>query len=190
MTENSEQWQPVVGFEDHYQVSDQGRVRSLHRVIVRSDGRRIRLPGQMLTPTPQTDGRLKVRWTGRTFRVHLLVLEAFVGPRPDGHVACHSDDVYTNNVLSNLRWDLPAANYEDQKRNGKSGKRPICSRGHQRRHPNLTRNDGCKACAAAHSSTFHAINRPLLAQLGKDALLTQEANRHYQLIMEGQPEAS
>lgn len=190
MTENDEQWRPVVGFEDHYQVSDLGRVRSLHRVIVRSNGRKIRLRPHMLTPTPQTDGRLKVRWTGRTFRVHLLVLEAFVGPRPDGHVACHSDDVYTNNTLSNLRWDLPAANYEDQKRNGKSGKRDICSRGHQRRHPNLTPNSACKACADGHTSAFHAINRPLLAELGKDALVAQEAERHYQRIMKGQPEAN
>ncbi len=33
-----ERWVPVVGFEECYEVSDLGRVRSLDRLVVRSNG--------------------------------------------------------------------------------------------------------------------------------------------------------
>jgi hypothetical protein len=37
-------------------------------------------------------------------KVHLLVLEAFVGPRPKGMLGLHKDDDTFNNRLSNLYW--------------------------------------------------------------------------------------
>lgn len=36
--------------------------------------------------------------------VHQLVLETFVGPRPDKTECCHADGDRTNNRLENLRW--------------------------------------------------------------------------------------
>ena len=50
-----ENWKPVVGFEGLYEVSDQGRVRSLNRV--RSNGRFY--PGKILSP-PKRGRYLKV----------------------------------------------------------------------------------------------------------------------------------
>src|SRR5262245_43976187 len=41
----------------------------------------------------------------RYFSVHRLILEAFVGPCPDGYVACHNDGTRSNNRPENLRWD-------------------------------------------------------------------------------------
>jgi len=58
------------------------------------------------------------RGATRHAQVHRLVLEAFVGPCPDGHVACHANDVRTDNRLENLRWDTRQANSADAKRNG------------------------------------------------------------------------
>ncbi len=52
------------------------------------------------------------------FRVHRLVLEAFVGLRPDGLECCHEDGDKTNNRLGNLRWDTKLANAADKKRHG------------------------------------------------------------------------
>ena len=44
----------------------------------------------------------------RFFRVHRLVLSAFVGPCPVGMEACHFPDRNpSNNHLENLRWDTP-----------------------------------------------------------------------------------
>jgi NADH:ubiquinone oxidoreductase subunit C len=37
-------------------------------------------------------------------KIHLLVLEAFVGPRPEGYEAAHLDDNSRNNHVSNLAW--------------------------------------------------------------------------------------
>lgn len=52
--------------------------------------------------------------------LHRLVLEAFVGDRPVGMVACHNDGNPNNNALSNLRWDTQAANVADAQRHGRS----------------------------------------------------------------------
>jgi HNH endonuclease len=53
----------------------------------------------------------------QTRAVHQLVLESFVGPRPDGALGCHWDDDHENNDLSNLRWCTPLANAHDRARN-------------------------------------------------------------------------
>src|SRR5689334_10373035 len=49
--------------------------------------------------------------------VHEIVLSTFIGPKPSGMEACHENDVGLDNRLSNLRWDTPAANDEDRRRN-------------------------------------------------------------------------
>src|SRR5215471_15602953 len=54
----------------------------------------------------------------RSVYIHHLVLEVFVGPRPDGMEACHADGDRTNNALRNLRWDTPVANAADKLRHG------------------------------------------------------------------------
>ncbi len=51
----------------------------------------------------------------KKYAVHRLVLEAFVGPCPDGMEACHFPDRNPeNNRISNLRWDTKAANQADR----------------------------------------------------------------------------
>lgn len=51
--------------------------------------------------------------------VHVLVLTAFVGPRPAGADGCHADDDGLNNRLANLRWDTRKGNMRDAVRNGR-----------------------------------------------------------------------
>lgn len=51
--------------------------------------------------------------------VHRIVLEAFVGPCPDGMEGCHGPDSdKSNNRLSNLRWDTRTENNRDCEREG------------------------------------------------------------------------
>ncbi len=65
-------------------------------------------------------GHLKVSLGRNNQRaVHRLVLEAFVGKRPDGMEACHWDGNPANNSLSNLRWDTRSGNRKDDIRHGK-----------------------------------------------------------------------
>lgn len=51
-------------------------------------------------------------------KVHVLVLEAFVGPRPEGYECCHYDNNRANNHCSNLRWDTVSNNQKDSIRHG------------------------------------------------------------------------
>jgi hypothetical protein len=52
--------------------------------------------------------------------VHALVLEAFVGPRPEGAEACHANGNRQDNRVANLRWDTPSANWSDRKLHGRT----------------------------------------------------------------------
>lgn len=117
----SETWKPVVGYEGLYSVSNQGRVRR----DAGGSGARI---GRILRPSNVgSDGHLGVnlhrnrKATG--FKVHRLVLVAFVGPCPEGMECCHGDDGNPrNNALANLRWDTHAANLMDRVRHGTSNR--------------------------------------------------------------------
>lgn len=106
----TERWLSVVGYEDHYEISDIGRVRSIRTNF---GNRRSRV----LKVRPTHDGYGYVELSRdnvqRKRKVHHLVLEAFVGPRPAGMLACHDDDDGMNNRLGNLRWDTPRSNYDD-----------------------------------------------------------------------------
>jgi hypothetical protein len=50
--------------------------------------------------------------------VHRLVLEAFVGPCPDGKQALHLDNNPKNNHINNLRWGTPKENHQTINRTG------------------------------------------------------------------------
>ena len=52
-------------------------------------------------------------------RMHVAVMQTFVGYPEKGQVICHYDDVKTNNQLSNLRYDTMKANGLDRIRNSK-----------------------------------------------------------------------
>ena len=123
MTEK-EIWKAIPGFPG-YEVSDFGNVRSWYN------------PGNHSAKFADTPKEMKQFFTGpvgkeylsinlyrnrkhKTKRVHCLVLEAFIGPRPPNKVACHGDGDKNNNRLSNLRWDTRAANEQDKMAHGRS----------------------------------------------------------------------
>lgn len=109
----TEQWKPVLGYEDLYEVSNLGRVRSLDRVECVPDKNgvyheRIR-KGRVLKPN--YDGRgnylhvsLRRSGSGISRNVHRMVAQAFV-PNPDGYKEVnHKDEDKTNNRADNLEW--------------------------------------------------------------------------------------
>lgn len=51
-------------------------------------------------------------------RLHALVMETFVGPRPAGLHVNHKDNDKSNNTLSNLEYCTPQYNYEQKKIHG------------------------------------------------------------------------
>jgi len=50
--------------------------------------------------------------------VHVLVMEAFVGPRRPGMQVRHLDSDPSNNTLENLTWGTPSENYQDRVERG------------------------------------------------------------------------
>ena len=118
-TPSAERWLPVVGFEGLYSVSDLGRVRSEARGWVPQS--------RLLKPDPRPrDGYLYIcLWKERRRRgicVHRLVLEAFVGPRPQGMQCRHLNGHKRDNRLINLCWGTSAENAADRDRHGRTAR--------------------------------------------------------------------
>lgn len=118
-----EKWRDVEGFPGHYAVSDQGRVKSLARVAPRVCCGRPRpqtVAERILRPGKDKSGYLVVRLGGKTQRVHSLVANAFIGPRPSHLEICHNNGVKTDNRSSNLRYDTHRANMADRVRHARA----------------------------------------------------------------------
>lgn len=132
----STDWRPVVGYEGIYDVSIDGRVRSRARRYETRPGVFANRSARMLQPQWTTDGYLIAflsrDGSKRELRVHRLVLEAFVGPCPEGMEGCHNDGDKTNNHVSNLRWDTRSANTHDKVRHGAhpQARKTHCPQGH------------------------------------------------------------
>jgi hypothetical protein len=113
-----EQWLDVVGFEGIYQVSNFGQIRSIKTGEVKK----------------QTISKLCHRpylslWKNNKVKIcrpHKLVMEAFVGIRPQGMECCHNDGNPQNNHLNNLRWDTPKNNHADKIKHGTTNRGERC----------------------------------------------------------------
>lgn len=133
---NQERWLPVIGWESSYEVSDQGRVRSVDRIVETQRGL-WRYKGKILRPGINRLGypvvSLKDADRGRTMKVHRLVLEAFVGPCPESFEACHNNGVRGDSRLSNLRWDSHTNNMLDKQKHGTDHqkRKSHCPQGHE-----------------------------------------------------------
>lgn len=105
-----EVWRPVPGWEEAYEVSSLGKVRSLDRVCIRRGPKGdARVKGSLLRPERPGNSkksRNKLQYNGRCqyFYTDSLVMSAFVGACPEGHEILHLDGDLMNDHLSNLRY--------------------------------------------------------------------------------------
>ncbi len=118
-----EVWRDVGGYEGIYQVSSRGRVKSMARTRIGRAGKPVRVFEKIMKQSPKNPKihprvELYKCDTYKTFCVHRLVLQAFVGPCPLGKQCCHNDGNPRNNLLENLRWDTPASNQADRVKHG------------------------------------------------------------------------
>jgi len=111
----TERWLSVPGWPQ-YEVSDQGRVKSLGNQFNRKE--KILRPGLMTgyRHVILCDKKPKRRWK---VRIAELVLVVFVGPRPTGLVMRHLNDVRLDDRLSNLTWGTQSENLHDAYNNGR-----------------------------------------------------------------------
>ncbi len=130
-----EVWKPIPTIIDAYgksftprgyEVSNLGRIRSYNNRYGRGDksGYRPLLKEPIIiSGRPDARGYYQVllssgtRGKRKNFRIHVLVMQSFVGPAPEGMVICHYNDVKADNRLENLRYDTSSANRLDHRRN-------------------------------------------------------------------------
>ena len=114
-------WKPVPGYDGYYDVSNTGEVRSWYVVGRHGSGQRMGVP-RILKPSVNDGAYLRVILTedraARARRVHHLVLEAFVGPRPSGMITRHINGNPADNCIGNLAYGTFAENAADAKRHG------------------------------------------------------------------------
>ena len=170
MTNNqntTEVWKAIPGWEGLYEASTHGRVRSLDRFTIRSNGRPYRRKGRILKTwaVPHSGHHyvaLHANAKGTKYRVHRLILKTFVGEPPAGTEACHNNGNPADNRIENLRWDTKAANAQDTIKHGKNHElnKTHCPRGHALEQPNLESwslrhgKRKCLACANARRATY------------------------------------
>lgn len=150
---DGERWKPIAGFDGRYSVSDFGRVKRHRYDIVRA-GHTVRFGEKIVggrihrgyhyvhLPTPEGT---------KAFRVHRLVMAAFVGPCPEGMEVCHNNGVSNDNRLANLRYDTRSANNLDQVRHGTHpfAGHECCPNGHEYTAENTyvgSRGRNCRIC--------------------------------------------
>lgn len=136
---------------DHpgYQASNDGRIRSIDRVIADTIGRRRKLRGVVLATFPDDKGYLRVGFG----HVHRFICMAFHGaPEATGLHAAHRDGNNQNNHPDNLYWATIAENNRDILRHGRHhhANKTHCPRGHEYTTENTYGDPNKRACRQCH----------------------------------------
>lgn len=127
MIQESENWKPIKGYENHYEVSDLGRVRSISRFVPFMNSQKY-CPSQIKKSTRHYKNKyhsvlLKVEQEEKRFSLSRLVAEHFI-PNPDNkpevnHKFGNKDD---NRAVS-LEWATSVENAQHAIRIGLTKKR-------------------------------------------------------------------
>lgn len=115
----NEIWKDIPGYEERYQASTLGNIRSLDRIVYTERGQR-HYKGKLLRPgafckTGHVSVVLGRNTNGKP--VHSLVALTFIGERPEGYDVLHINDIPTDNRLENLRYGTRTENIMDHFRN-------------------------------------------------------------------------
>lgn len=119
---SDEEWADVTRAPGRLWVSTHGRVWSRKGLVRPSISPHVNTTlknGEWVARSGGGYVMVHVPHTEKSCGVHILVAEAFLGPRPakPKHLVCHRDDDKLNNRLANLYWGTHADNARDAARN-------------------------------------------------------------------------
>lgn len=158
-----ETWKEIPRYVGRYAVSSYGQVKRLARnQAYGSNGRQLK---ERLMRTRSAHGYIKIGLYNdlgeRTLEhVAALMLEAFIGPRPNNGVVRHLNDVRNDNRLDNLTWGSIRDNAEDAIRNG------VWPLGHAHGHSKLSVSDLAKIRATPNAHQGGISARELAEKYG------------------------
>ena len=163
-----ERWKPIKGFEERYEVSDHGRVRSKDMRIPNGRGSYVRRGKVLKQGTREgykiiemSDGTRRHEGGKRHHRsVHVLVAHAFVDGHFEGATVDHLDFDPTNNHFSNLEWVTQKVNNERKTAAGRHN--PV--KGSRQADAKLTESD-----------------IPVIRQMRKDGMILREIAEKYSI---------
>jgi hypothetical protein len=108
-----EVWKPVPSLPG-FHASSMGRIKvDPYQQPLPKGGFRVREVAA--TYGMETKGRMLVVIRRKSYRVHVLVAEAWHGPRPAGMVVMHMDEDFRNNKPSNLQYGTQKENLNHPK---------------------------------------------------------------------------
>lgn len=116
-----EQWRDIEGYEGLYQVSNEGRVRSLDKIVSSKCGSKSLRKGKIMKPHIADNGYLRVILQNngviKNYPLHYLVIKTFIGEKPEGMQINHKDENKLNNSVENLEYCTPKYNCNYGNRN-------------------------------------------------------------------------
>jgi len=116
-----EEWRSVIGYEEIYEVSDLGRIKSLSRY--RGNGKSgYVIPDRIRRQSLDSDGYLLVslyiKGVSQKLKAHRITAQAFI-PNPENKPEVnHKKGIKTDNRVSELEWNTEPENKKHALENG------------------------------------------------------------------------
>jgi len=115
-------WKSIKKFNNEYEISNFGRIRSKQKIIMRTNGFPYTRKEKVLKPAISSDGYMRGSVSLMNnlipYKIHRLVAEEFVFKHSDNLEVNHIDGNKLNNHSDNLEWCTHAENCQHAVDNG------------------------------------------------------------------------